>query len=329
MSPPIDTAELQENANKAFEELLTTKASIDACRWRAIWELDMELHWNESWVTKSTKEAKAVCSQVTLDAQALCFTTVKEAKAICSHVALDAKATYSQVTLDAKAICLAMAKEAKTTQAHTIQEAKAACSTAIRNAEVWRASQAELFQREHGKTMWDLEAQVIREEGRSQADFLSICQATLYATPAELKGALVASYHVLLGQAPPTHTFILSQRVSLVEEQPASSAPPTPEPKQSPRPKTWHPSPDPVESTPLDRTTSKMTLERSPSSKQEEILPWNKALKPSHAEAFCQGSDLVKEARKEFFSKHPYNFVTEGTHDLSEIFRQMATSTDY
>ena len=49
-------------------------------------------------------------------------------------------------------------------------------------------------------------------------------------------------------------------------------------------------------------------------------------LKPSHAEAFGWDSDLVKEARKEFFSKHSYNFIMEGTHDLSEIFRQMATS---
>ena len=42
---------------------------------------------------------------------------------------------------------------------------------------------------------------------------------------------------------------------------------------------------------------------------------------------FGQDSDLVKEARKEFFSKHSYNFITEGTCDLSEIFRQMATSS--
>ena len=109
--PPADTMELWENANKALEELLTTKASIDACRQRAIWELGMELHQNESQATKSIREAKAVCSEVTLDAQALCFTTIKEAKAICSHVTLDAKAVCSQVTLDAKAICLQWSKK--------------------------------------------------------------------------------------------------------------------------------------------------------------------------------------------------------------------------
>ena len=96
---PTDMAELQENANKALEELLATRSSIDAHRWRAIWELGMELHQNESKTTESIKEARAICSHVTLDARALCFTTVNEAK---------------------------------TTEGHTIWEAEAACSVAIR-----------------------------------------------------------------------------------------------------------------------------------------------------------------------------------------------------
>ena len=37
---------------------------------------------------------------------------------------------------------------------------------------------------------------------------------------------------------------------------------------------------------------------------------------------------MVKEARKEFFLKHSYNFITEGTCNHSEIFCQMATSTE-
>ena len=137
---------------------------------------------------------------------------------------------------------------------------------------------------------------------------------------------LVASYHVLLGQTPPFHPFVLSQRTSPMEEKPTSATPPVPVPKQSPRPKRRHPSPDPVVSMPLGGTTSKMTLEGPPSSKGWEIPPWNKVPKLSHAEAFGQDSDLVKEARKEFFSKHSYNFIMEGTHHLSEIFRQMARS---
>ena len=112
ITPPADTAELWENANKALKELLATKASIDSHRWRAVWELGIELCQNESEATKSIKEAREVWSHVTLDAKALCFATIKEAK---------------------------------TTQAYTIQEAEAARSMAIRGAETQRASQAKLL----------------------------------------------------------------------------------------------------------------------------------------------------------------------------------------
>ena len=47
-------------------------------------------------------------------------------------------------------------------------------------------------------------------------------------------------------------------------------------------------------------------------------------------EAFSQDSDLVKEAREEYFLKHSYNFIMEGTCNFffSEIFRQMAKSAE-
>ena len=46
---------------------------------------------------------------------------------------------------------------------------------------------------------------------------------------------LVASYHILLGQTPTSHPFMLSQGASPVEQQSAPAAPPTPVPKQSPQ----------------------------------------------------------------------------------------------
>ena len=45
-------------------------------------------------------------------------------------------------------------------------------------------------------------------------------------------------------------------------------------------------------------------------------------------EVFSQDSDLVKEARKEFFLKHSYNFIMEGTCNLPEVFRQMAIGAE-
>ena len=44
ITPPADVGQLLEKANKALEELLATKSSIDAHRWKAVWELGMELH---------------------------------------------------------------------------------------------------------------------------------------------------------------------------------------------------------------------------------------------------------------------------------------------
>ena len=44
----MDLVGLQTNANKALDELLKTKGSIDARRWRAVWELGMMLCQNES-----------------------------------------------------------------------------------------------------------------------------------------------------------------------------------------------------------------------------------------------------------------------------------------
>ena len=54
----------------------------------------------------------------------------------------------------------------------------------------------------------------------------------------------------------------------------------------------------------------------------------NKVLKQGHLEAFSWDTDLVKEARQKYFSKHSYNFTTEGTHNLSEVFKWMAKNAE-
>ena len=176
VTPLVDAMELQANANKAPEDLLTTKASIDTCRQRAIWELGIVLHCNESQAAKYIKEAKAICSQVTFDAQ----TT-------CSQLTLEAKTNYSWVTLEAKTACSTVVKKVKTTRGHVVQEAKATCSKAISEVETQRVSQAESYQREHGNIMQDLEEQVIQEESRSQADFLSAFRSPFTTVHQSLK----------------------------------------------------------------------------------------------------------------------------------------------
>ena len=73
-------------------------------------------------------------------------------------------------------------------------------------------------------------------EGKSQIDFLSTCQAALNASPAELRGALVPSYH-MLGQAPISYPFTLSQGTSPIKQPSASAAPLVLVPEHSPMPK--------------------------------------------------------------------------------------------
>ena len=188
ISPPEDIIELWTSANKALNDLVTTKASIDAHRQRAMWELNVALHQSESKAAASIKDAKAACSQATLNPHAT-----------CSQLTLEAKTNCSWAILEAKTNCSLAVNKAKATRYHMVQEVKATCSKATCEVQAHRVLQAELLQREHGSIMQDLEGQVIQEESRSRADFLSTCQVILYNSSPELKSTLATSYHILLG----------------------------------------------------------------------------------------------------------------------------------
>ena len=127
----MDLAELQTNASRALDDLLNTKGSTDARRQRAVWELGMLFCKNESQAATSIKEAKVICSQVTLDYRTAC----------------------SQSILKAKTDFLVAVKKTKTTRGCLVQEAEAACSRAICEAKAWKVSQAATFDKEHGKYM--------------------------------------------------------------------------------------------------------------------------------------------------------------------------------
>ena len=162
--------------------------------------------------------------------------SIKEAKAICAHS-----------TQEAKAPCSTTIKEPKATCACSIQEAETICSKTFRDAEAWGASQADSLHQTHAKSIQHLQEQAIQEESKSQLDFPFACQAFIQASPVDLCGVLVASYHVLMGQTPTSHPFSLSQGAPSTEQASASVAPSPPVPGHSPRPKWQHPSPDPVD----------------------------------------------------------------------------------
>ena len=99
-----------------------------------------------------------------------------------------------------------------------------------------------------------------------------------------------------------------------------------PPPFQSPKPKRQHPLTDPMESMSIGGATLKATLGEPLSPKRWEIPPWFKTLKPNCAEVFSWDSKMVKEARREYFSKHSYYFIMDSNCNLSGMFKHLATS---
>ena len=146
-----------------------------------------------------------------------------------------------------------------------LQKSEVAYSKAIGKAMALRSSQSAALHREHIRLMQELEEQALGEESKSHHDFLTACQATLYHALQPLRENLATSYHVLLGQSPPSPPSVLPAKAPLVEEQPPTAVPPTPMPKWSPRQKRWLPLPEPQESMSVDRTTQK-AMQGGPSS---------------------------------------------------------------
>ena len=84
--------------------------------------------------------------------------------------------------------------------------------------------------------------------------------------------------------------------------------------------------PEPQGSMSIDETTPRATQEGPSSPKKWKAPAWFTSLKPSHAEAFLWDSSIIKEARSCFFSKHSYDFIHNGTCDLSDVFKGLAKS---
>ena len=111
-SPPVDPSELQANANRAIDNMLHLRRSLDFKRQRATWELGVLLHQNKSQGAASIASAKAI---------------------------------YSQAVLEAKTNFQATVMKAKTTRCPSIQVAEVACSKAISVTEARKTSQAMMF----------------------------------------------------------------------------------------------------------------------------------------------------------------------------------------
>ena len=189
--------------------MLCTKRSTDLKRQWVIWELGLQLCQSEVNEAASVKKAKVIHSWEVLDA-----------KVGCTRSVLEAKCNYRVAVQEAKMI-----------RGNLLQKSEIAYSKAISKAVALRSSQSMALHREHMRLMQELEEQALREESKSHHNFLSACQAALHHTLQPLRENLATSYHIILGQSPPTLPSVLPARTPLVEDQPPAVAPPTPMPK--------------------------------------------------------------------------------------------------
>ena len=79
-SPPVNPSELQANANRAINNMLHLKRSLDIKRQRATWELEVVLCQNKSQGAASITAAKAIYCQAVLEVKTNFRATVMEAK---------------------------------------------------------------------------------------------------------------------------------------------------------------------------------------------------------------------------------------------------------
>ena len=93
ISPPVDPSELQANANRAIDNMLHLKGTLNIKRQRVAWELGVLVNQIEAQESASVNEAEAIHSQVMFDAWIICSQLVLEAKTNCLAAVRKAKTT--------------------------------------------------------------------------------------------------------------------------------------------------------------------------------------------------------------------------------------------
>ena len=179
----------------------------------------------------------------------------------------------------------------------------------------------------HTRLMHKLERWALDAENKSHQDFLLSHQTALSHAPQSLKEDLHSSYQILLGQSSSSWQCILSARVPQTDGQPPAITSPKQEPKQSPPPKRWHSSTEAQGDTSADEDSPMASQEGLSSSKIWKTADWFSSLSPSHADAFCWDSSLIKEARACYFTTHPWDWAHGNMDDFSKIFQELAQST--
>ena len=215
-------------------------------------------------------------------------------------------------------------QEARATRCNELEESEATYLEAISENVAAKLLQCAADHSEHARLMHELERQALDVENKSHQDFLLTHQSVLHHAPQSLKENLHSSYHILLGQSSSSFQCIPPARAPQADGQTPVTTSPKPEPKQSPLPKRQHSSTDAQGDMSVDEDFSMASREGLSSSKIGKMVDWFSSLSPSHADAFSQDFNLMKEARALYFTTHPWDWAHGNTDNLSEIFRDLA-----
>ena len=204
-------------------------------------------------------------------------------------------------------------------------EAEACCTTDIRKAESHCVEHACSIQQAHAEDMQLLEKEAMEVEGRDCLSFLATCGIALQTCPPEAHGVLMGPLQLLTGN--------MSQATLL-------NIPPLVPPLGKNLP-LWFPilhlqqhlgPPQGSNNDTLCLTRwsphhgqemKSWGLEELPCLRWKDETPFNKSLKGSWWEAFAKGSDLLWQAREDYFKTNHPHFDQVTSHDLSDVFWDM------
>ena len=145
-------------------------------------------------------------------------------------------------------------------------------------------------------------------------------------SPPKAHGIMVASFHLLLGNAPTSTLLSIPPGISPPEQEPSPQTLPSSAPAVTGPLPWWHNSPNWVQPPSPSETTSKVTPKVPPHSKQKEEMLFHKALSRSHQDTFSRDSRLVQKVREDYYWENCLHFNSETSCNMADIFWNMIIS---
>ena len=175
--------------------------------------------------------------------------------------------------------------------------------------------------------MQALEDKGLKEERHSCQSFLLACEAALKACPNKALGILMYPIHILTGNMSLTSLLTAAPQLPIILRDPISSPshPRRPATATHPTGNNWHHLPR-CEAE-LDHSRDEEPASHPgepPQQRWREEDPLAEHLRGVHREAFCMDLDLVQHIRQMYIRTHSPVFHKEATHDLANIFGEMA-----